>query len=601
SADAGLFQRLGEYGFGGADPAVVSRPHQLRELNGQAATKKRKLDLVAGLASAVSKAIVTKRSKSPKKKPQTITDKATAPFAHDQAGASTILNYFANPQPSTNPSTIVLSQQEVSNECNEKHDRSGQAKSSKPKVKKKKKSKEPPIVHPPELAVRVANEQDLLFGTCSQLARDESPSFIRDLQRAVKKSEAVEDSQLLSQGQESQLSAKSSSSSPSITRLPSAARSLWSVAARNEKGSLLDVDVVDLVDSPQARRSFSAKPDLGSVEEKKSIPPASAVAVAVDSDWRTIDTLVINQGLDQHEAEHSLPRSVAEASVRARPKSRPPVKKSTHRIDQELSTTEGEPYPEMPNYKGFTDVDLKRAVSKTGFKAIRKREDMISHLERCWQAARSRMRPLDTSARPTSANIGLNEATKSSSAAKKRGRPPKNISALTDEDGAAVTSTVSPKKPRGRPKKGASRSSTSSKLQAKDYSATNSLQQSSETQLVDIAEADHIFSGPASPPAPHKITAPSTRTNMTLLATITNAVTSCPPTHDVQNLTPYEKMLLYDPIVLEDFAQWLNDEGLKRVGCNETVVPTVAKLWCESQSVCCLWRENLKGGTRARY
>lgn len=493
----------------------------------------------------------------------------------------------------------MLSQQEASNECNEKHDQSGQVKSSKPKVKKK--SKERPILHPPELAVRVANEQDLLFGTCSQLARDESPSFIRDLQRAVKESEAAEDSQPLLQCQESQLSAKSASSNSSITRLPSASRSLWSVAARNEEGSLLDVDVVDLVDSPQARPSFSAKPDLGSVEEKISIPPTSAVAVAVDSDWRTIDNLVINQGLGQHEAEYSLPRSVAEASLRARPKSRSPVKKSAHGTDQELSTIEGEPHPEMPNYKGFTDVDLKKAVSKTGFKAIRKREDRISHLERCWHAARSRMRTPNTSALPTSANIGLNEATKSSSAAKKRGRPPKNTSALTEENGAAVTSTVSPKKPRGRPKKGTSRSSTSSKLQAKDYSATNSLQQSSETELVDIAETDHIFSLPASPPALHKITAPSTGTKTTLLATITNAVTSCPPTHDVQNLTPYEKMLLYDPIVLEDFAQWLNDEGLKRVGCDETVDPAIAKLWCESQSVCCLWRENLKGGTRARY
>ena len=43
SADAGLFRRLGEYGFGGIDEAVVPRPRQLRDLHGQAATKKRKL------------------------------------------------------------------------------------------------------------------------------------------------------------------------------------------------------------------------------------------------------------------------------------------------------------------------------------------------------------------------------------------------------------------------------------------------------------------------------------------------------------------------------------------------------------------------------
>lgn len=448
----------------------------------------------------------------------------------------------------TNPSTTLLSQQhEASNECIEEHDSLRQVKSSKPKTKKqtKTKTKEPRILHSPGLAVKVINEQDLLFGTCSQLARDESPSFIRDLQRAVKDSEAIDASQIPSQGGESQFSAKTALSDSSITRLPSAARSLWAVAARNDQGQLLEVDVVDLVDTPQN--------------------------TAVDGDWRTTDALMLNQGAtpsrpDQYEANKS------EASPRARPKSRSPVNKPTHRT--ELSTVEGESHPEMPNYKGYTDIELEKEVRKTGFKAMRKREAKISHLEKCWHAARSRraLQHLHPPSTSTSANVAADEATKSSSPAKKRGRPRKDSSAVTNDNGAGVLSTVFPKKARGRPKKGASELSTTSKLQVEQCSATISVQKSSKTRNI----------------AP-------------LLATITNAVTSYPPTHDVQNLTPYEKMLLYDPIVLEDFAQWLNDEGLKRVGCDETVDPTIAKQWCEGQSVCCLWRENLRGGTRARY
>ncbi|KAL8675187.1 MAG: hypothetical protein Q9168_000440 [Polycauliona sp. 1 TL-2023] len=626
SADGGLLKRLGEYGFSGDNQVVLPRPHPPRDPNGQAITKKRRLDLIAGTALAAPKVTGTKRSKSPKKKPQTITDKATAPFVLDnQAGASTILNYFPNPEQSMNLNTSGIGQQQdASNKCNAQHDQSRKAKSSKTKAKKK--VKETPILHSPESAVRNANSQELLFGTCSQLAREESPTFIRDLQRAVKESEAVDDSQPQLQDQESQLSAKSASSGSSITRLPAAARNLWSVAARNDQGHLLDVDVVDLLDSPRAQSSFSAKPDIPSPEKSNPTKPiAASTSTPVDSDWRTTDNLVAEQETpcsrpNQQEVESALPRSVAEGALRARPKSKSPHKTSSHRTNQQLSTVEGDLFPEMPNYIGYTDVDLKKEVSKTGFKAIRKRDDRISHLEECWRARQSRraLQPqhphTSTLSTFANANAGSDEATKSSSPAKKRGRPPKKASTLTDGDTAAVTSTTSPKKPRGRPKKGASGSSTNSTLPAKAHSAASLDQQSLETHNEDIWETDHTLplatssrrDGPVNALAQNKITANATRTKMTqeigpLLTTITNAVTTYPPTHNIQNLTPYEKMLLYDPIVLEDFAQWLNNEGLKHVGCDQTVDPTIAKLWCESRSVCCLWRENLRGGTRARY
>ncbi|KAL8889828.1 MAG: hypothetical protein Q9192_005956 [Flavoplaca navasiana] len=592
-ADGVLLKHLGGYRLVGADQNVVSRPQPPCNSNGQATTKKRKLDLITGIATAVSKPTVTRRSRSPKKKPQTITDKATAPFIfEDQAPASIIPKYFSHSRQDPNPTTCISGyQKEASNEGNVKVDRSGKAKSSGPKAKKDKKVKELPTLHPPELAVNVANEQDLLFGTCSQLAKDESPTFIRDLQRAVKQSEAIDDIQPTSQleGQESQVSIKSISSSSSITRLPAAVRNLWSVSARDDQGHLLDVDVVDLVNTPQALRSFSTKTDFSAIEMDQSL--------AVDNGWKTIEVPVIgkratSQHLDQQEAEHALPRSVGEATLRTRPKSKSPVKKSRHQTNQEQVTVESDSSPEMPNYKGFTDVDLKKAVSATGFKVMRKREGRIAHLEECWHAAGNRraLNPLNISAPSIAANVGADESTKPSGAAKKRGRRPKKTSVSADEDGCVDTSAVSPQKPRGRPRKGASVTSRSSGTHIDVHSNPNPL---GHSQLVDTAE-------------PHIIPATSVRMKATqdiapLLVTITDAVTKCPPTHDARNLTPYEKMLLYDPVVLEDLAQWLNEEGLKRVGCDETVDLKMAKLWCESQSVCCLSRENLRGGARPRY
>ncbi|KAL8769151.1 MAG: hypothetical protein Q9209_004785 [Squamulea sp. 1 TL-2023] len=616
--DGGLLKRLGEYGYAKADHTVNSRSYPQPDLSGQAITKKRKLDLFTGLASVASKMVLTKRSRSPKKKPQTITDKATAPFApSDQASTPTLLNYFPNQYSNGRSSTVRSGQQqETGNEPYENFEPSSKGKTLNPKVKKK--VKDPVILHPPELAVKVANEQDLLFGTSSQLARDESPTFTRDLQRAYKESEAV-DSQPFSQSHDSQLSIKSAASKSSNTKLPFAVRDLWSVAARDDDGHLHEVDVVDLVDTPEAPRSLSTKFGPMGAEKENSDAQTAMATAEIDEDWRSIYEMPVKHSaaspsLNQQQAGNLFPRSVAEASLRARSKSKSPVKNFRPHIDQGTPVPDKEPQSGMPNYHGFTDNNLKLEVTATGFKNIRKREDRISHLKACWHAKQSRRASKfispETSTPSTSTNVAVEEAIKPSSPTKKRGRPSKNASPSTDGNGA----TIAPRKPRGRPRKGAFVQSQNLEVQDEVHFATHSIKQHSETQDVDMSETNHIFSVPASPrhdakpraSAFRKTTAAVSRTKITrdiapLLATITRAVMTYPPTHNIHNLTPYEKMLLYDPIVLEDLAQWLNDEGLKRVGYKEMVDPMIAKMWCESQSVCCLWRENLRGGTRARY
>ena len=85
-----------------------------------------------------------------------------------------------------------------------------------------------------------------------------------------------------------------------------------------------------------------------------------------------------------------------------------------------------------------------------------------------------------------------------------------------------------------------------------------------------------------------------------LFKRIASAVTSAPRTTDPQKPSWYEKILMYDPIVLEDLTAWLNSGQLTRVGYDGEVKPADVKKWCESESICCLWRVNLRGKERKR-
>lgn len=90
---------------------------------------------------------------------------------------------------------------------------------------------------------------------------------------------------------------------------------------------------------------------------------------------------------------------------------------------------------------------------------------------------------------------------------------------------------------------------------------------------------------------------------------------------------------MYDPIVLEDLTAWLVGKGVhvkvrrkavkekvkkgrKRKGeaVEEEVIQIeefefmveelkgwMVQKWCEEKSICCLWKEGLRGGVKVRY
>jgi len=63
--------------------------------------------------------------------------------------------------------------------------------------------------------------------------------------------------------------------------------------------------------------------------------------------------------------------------------------------------------------------------------------------------------------------------------------------------------------------------------------------------------------------------------------------------------TWHEKILMYDPIVLEDFTAWLNTEGFNAIGEDAEIDIMDVKDWCHESGVCCLWRGGWRGNKKA--
>ena len=56
----------------------------------------------------------------------------------------------------------------------------------------------------------------------------------------------------------------------------------------------------------------------------------------------------------------------------------------------------------------------------------------------------------------------------------------------------------------------------------------------------------------------------------------------------------YARILRYEPVVVEELVEWFAGRGIE-------VAEGVIKRWCDREGVCCVGRESLGGGRRARY
>ncbi|MCJ1476329.1 5'-flap endonuclease, partial [Lambiella insularis] len=580
--------------------------------NGEATTKRRKIEHIdiPGSLPPITKPL--RRTKSPRKKAQTITEKATAEFRPEAAATSSLLPYLAVP---LQIDGVPVAISNADHSVGEKPDWTISVRAKKPKAANVKSRKQIFVLLPPEKAMDATKDQDILFGTSSQLVRDESPSFLRDMQEAITASETSGDLSSDRQG----IITKTLCSTENSVSQSMASKNLWAKAARDAQGDLLDVEVLDLIDTPKAQQSTkicaSNIPNPRTHAAVKLLPKGNTWTVIEDVADRSIEetpiSKIVSSEVDMsiQDTSHPMPRSVAEAALRTRTKSRSPAKKmKASSSDRDAN--------QMPNYQAYTTNELSKAITGYGFKAIKSRDAMISQLQRCWEAKNR----LALQSLPPNMNVpqlvpsmnahpaaggGMRNPTK------RRGRPSKFDGVPTVDEVLAknddVTPTVLSSKPRGRPRKATLTSTCGSNIvegQVSDLgpSVLKPTASKKATRKPKAVPKDEI-EDPNPPPTPSpprrrspnlppqalSLSAPSLSMNANksvhntipssaqpeLFAKITQAITTYPPTHDPKNLSWYEKILLYDPIVLEDLAAWLNTEGLGRVSVDEELSPMV--------------------------
>ncbi len=615
SSDTCFGKLIGDYSFAQKVECAATSFEGIRKGDGESIVKRRKIEFVNGTNDppAAEKA---QRTKSPKKKAQTVTGKATAPFVPvEHSTTSSLLQYFGPPVAAAGIESNGQDERVATPVIAAR--RASMTKAAKPKrttTKAKKTNKQAQrILLSPESAMKTASNQELVFGTSSQLAREESPAFIEQVQQAI--SQSLDDECKF-------LDVSSATYKPYNSLALTRSKDLWSVASRSFDGALLKAEVVDLSITPKPCKELP-KPtpileplELLETEQETLVDSGHDVAVAgiPTAPVPSIDASPTPQQQIQG-PDLTIPRSVAEAALKKRPKTRSPVKQVTSGKSLQ---------DQMPNFKGYTDVQLGKEVASYGFKSIKKREAMIMLLERCWESKVSMaLQEVPTDAnicQPSTSNVdAMKEGSEPKSSAKKKGRPPKAAATLLSIPGGGADAPL--KKPRGRPKKDTNSTSTPTKRKRK----IDSPNQSNATATAAALATDDIYDSTPPTPSPprrrprskppsqlpltqiigtspdHANVADSKVNEARLFAEVTKAIKSFPPSNDPNNLTFHQRMLLYEPIVLEDLTAWLNAEGLNRIGEDNEVSPEQVKAWCEARSVCCLWRENLRGGARARW
>ncbi|KAK1569835.1 AT hook domain-containing protein [Colletotrichum navitas] len=674
---------------GRPDEDAPQRPSDKPSDGDNPAFKKRKLIELVSVSDSSKMAPPAKvpaKAKAPRKKPRTITELATAAYLVPDATEQEIV-------PAPTGETLV----------NEDEAAKPKGKKRAPRAKKPKKALPPePVLLSPTAALRQAANQDYVFGTSSQLAREHSPTFLRDLQSALQASNSLREDPFVTP-----------INSDSIE--PESRQKLWDVGARDEDGRLLDLEVINLVDTPQplpgveaglnpfgyagvenqtaalpahipSDASFPDIDDLLSKAPAGSAPieqrQAATLPVPIPSDvsFPDIDDLLGNEtGGDVSRTQKEASPFIStgrpterelegDSTVLISSGSMPPTEavpdlppaqlSSVSEAEAEVPEPTAVPKPvaeiPKPKFDLYTDNQLAREIASYGFKPVKRRQAMLALLDQCWTskqrtalASLPTNHPISTTSQAQAAAPKSSRPVVNTSPKRPRGRPRKTSEVempSSEPPPSAQPPPPSPKRGRGRPKKNAapvkatgSTSTTAKKGKAKaSTSAPADLKVASPAPSSRVKKAkasvvieipDSASDGSLSPspsagsspeptfsPPPEEVSvsigddteislaaSPPTSQSAVLFARITEAVMSAPPTTDPKKPSFHEMMLMYDPIVLEDFAAWLNTGQLSRVGYDGEVSPNEVKQWCESKSVCCLWRESLRGKERKRY
>lgn len=664
--EATLFKKLNDkYGRKIPDADVATAPAPKPEI-AQLLGKRKVIEMISVNMSTnsteESRGPSPAKAKAPKKKPRTITELATAAYgpqiSEETQREDSLLEYFSVEVPEQDASKVAPTTAK------------GKGPASKMTKSKKKAPPKKPVLLSPQAAMRQSAAQDFVFGTASQIACEQSPTFLKDLHAAMKASTILEEDDTL----DSLLAEEHSSKSKSPTE------GLWSISARGEEGELVDVQIVDMVNSPALPQDDAILDPWAQLPPEAADPPETETA---DSSVIEISSRPVATQNDTKPSQAPISKShffmtqklTISAAAALSPKipddsfplvtdlledeMPPPSNQQQTREEIRDSPSKAAASPAQkprPKYETFTDAKLAKEVSKFGFKAVKSRAGMMALLDQCWESQsgtatsvlasppkRKQTEPVELASTPSPVaekprgrrkkvdNEDPFDAEASKEARKRQG------SEVADDEPAIAKKKVgrprkhaatedaapAPKKKLGRPRKDAAADASSMPPPPKPE-AGPSTPKRKKAAPKPIGDSDDVIDLDseieASQPSPEQLFSPDgasadvtisedteislnlspTALQSTVFGYITKAVTSAPRTTDPENPSWHEKMLMYDPIIVEDLAAWLNSGQLTRLGCDEEVSALDVKKWCEMRSICCLWKGTWNGKERKR-
>ncbi|KUL88509.1 hypothetical protein ZTR_05471 [Talaromyces verruculosus] len=475
-------------------------------------------------------------------------------------------------------------------------------KPAQPKRKTAMKQKEPDyVILSPDAATKSLNDQNFMFGTCSQLERDDSPTFFEETQKAVQLSES------LASEKNALETISMVPSTTSIATRYTGGKSHWSEAARDFHGAVVQPEIVDMTDSPTVDTALSRLSEMNREAPKMaslvSVKPASATKRLIEKDI--------------------LPSSGPAADIQSislKPKSDKGGPENIDLVTEPPTIKPTRQLPEMPNFNGRTDEELQKEIKSYGLKPIRGRKKMIALLEKCWHSKHGNAATAaDSTETPSLAAINATASvstTRPSDTQVIEKLPVRKKQTKSSDEESKTTSRAGKKKIAEKP---AVRKveTVAEKAPSPKRTSTHIIDEIEDSEEEIIPSPTRIrmqrqsSSRQTTPaisclPLSNKIKRPSTKTNastfdesnlLELQSSITKAIRlqarskrSLSSSSHSPQLTWHEKILLYEPIILEDFAAWLNTEGFALVCEDREVGVALVRTWCESQGICCTFR-----------
>lgn len=636
-------------------------------------TKRRRINLVRTTSdipvlkptapkSGVKK-INKSRSKSPAKKPLTITGLATSHyFGEEQEESTPMMQYLVSTQ-------ARMDEGEASGTFETKIKKKAAIKPNKVQPKSRLRS--------PETVLKTLESQEVIFASASQLVRDDSPTVLRDTLEAIRQSEEHLMSDPIPTQQTAPVSVESNTPKTGVSRFRGR-RGLWLAADRDDDDALLHVD--DAFDALVFKDVFAGKDAL--IEQTTTKPRSIRLDVASDrpklmrNDSEVFDidevvtpTLVTSDWVFPSFVKRTYstvsrpPSSERVKETRQAPQKPSILSTSAPAITKPTNPPLEKPLPTKPDYKNWSDEDLKKQLKGYGVKGMRKRENMIKRLEVCWAEIHG------VEILPTQLPVKIPQHGDILSKVHDfAARPPAKAKKLRAKKNKDVNEEVaeSAKTKRKKAQETSNNDKTSPKGFKNDAAATESVVDIDSIENLTMSDRvtgirtfpDDDFLEPStaavkgtgvkavttqkqkSKPKPIQrlLTPPPTLPAREIppsspgfedLPLTRNADTSSdipspqPSTFDSSlkskilpalkyvdpqdklrnhqtNLTWYDKVQMYDPIVLEDFTLWLNTEGFNAIGEDGEIDANEVKLWCEEMSVCCLWKGGWRGNKKDR-